>query len=127
MMNKTFLNALFFKHLYLLATLTLLSSCDFLKYFQDSTTNTPTTATTATSYIISVYLESPSLEFAELLVITAPEGSKFQDGAVISKIPGQIVLDKAGTWQLQARSSDLESEVVTLRIPEEYSVTVTMP
>jgi hypothetical protein len=123
-MNKMFWTTLFFKHLYFLAALMLLPSCDFIKYFQETSTNTqPTT----TYYIISVYLESPSIQFADLSIIKTPKDSKFQIGALISKIPGQIVLDKAGTWQFQARSDDIESEIITLRVPQERSFTIIMP
>jgi hypothetical protein len=117
-MNRTFGNAQFFKHSCLLAALMLLPSCDFIKYFQENSTNTqPTT----TYYIISVYLESPSIQSADLSIINAPQDSKFQVGAVISKIPGQIVLDKAGTWQFQAVSDDIESEIITLHVKNAHS------
>lgn len=66
----------------LLTAIMLLSSCEFIKYFQETPTTTPTTTT---NYIISVYLESPSLQAADLSVVNAPQGSKFQAGAIISK------------------------------------------
>jgi serine/threonine protein kinase len=87
--------------------------------------------TTATAnYIVSVNLDPPNLPPLELLVVTSPEGSRFRPGAIINnRVPGQgqIVLDRAGTWQFQGRFQDKLSEVVTLRAPEQYNLVITMP
>jgi serine/threonine protein kinase len=94
----------------------------------DGITGEPTTGTTTTAnYIVSVNLDPPNLPPLDLIVVASPEGSKFRAGAVVSKVPGQIVLDRAGTWQFQGRFQDKLSETVTLQAPEQYNLTITMP
>jgi serine/threonine protein kinase len=87
----------------------------------------PTEPTSAASYIVSVNVDPPSSLPLDLLVVSSPEGSKFRAGAVVSKVPGQIVLDKPGTWQFQARFQDILSQPVTLQSPEQYDLTIPMP
>jgi hypothetical protein len=94
----------------------------------DGITGGTTTGTTTTAnYIVSVNLDPPNLPPLDLIVVASPEGSKFRAGAVVSKVPGQIVLDRAGTWQFQGRFQDKLSETVTLQAPEQYNLTITMP
>jgi hypothetical protein len=45
----------------------------------------------------------------------------------VSKVPGQIVLDKPGLWQFQARFQDILSQPVTLQLPDQRTLTITMP
>jgi serine/threonine protein kinase len=81
----------------------------------------------AASYIVSVNVNPAGLPPLDLLVVSSPLGSKFRPGAVVSKVPGQIVLDRVGTWQFQARFQDALSEIVTVQLPDERNLTVTMP
>jgi hypothetical protein len=99
-------------------------------FTRDNVSDTiPNTSATA-NYIVSVNLDPPNLPPLELIVVSSPEGSRFRPGAVINnRVPGQgqIVLDKAGTWQFQGRFQDKLSEVVTLQAPEQYNLVITMP
>jgi serine/threonine protein kinase len=90
-------------------------------------TGQPAQNTTTANYIVSVNLDPPNLPPLDLIVVASPEGSRFRAGAVVSKVPGQIVLDKAGTWQFQGRFQDTLSGAVTLRTPEQHTLTITMP
>jgi serine/threonine protein kinase len=87
----------------------------------------PTETNSVASYIVSVNVEPNNLPPLDLLVVSSPEGSKFRAGSVVSKVPGQIVLDRAGTWQFQGRFQDELSETVALQLPEQYSLTIAMP
>jgi hypothetical protein len=87
----------------------------------------PTQTNSVASYIVSVNVEPNNLPPLDLLVVSSPEGSKFRAGAVVSKVPGQIVLDRAGNWQFQARFQDVLSDTVALQLPEQYNLTITMP
>jgi serine/threonine protein kinase len=83
--------------------------------------------TTVANYIVGVSVDPSNLPPLDLLVLSSPEGSKFRAGAVVNKVPGNIVLDRAGTWQFQARFQDVLSEPVTLQLPEQRSLTIAMP
>jgi hypothetical protein len=88
----------------------------------------PTEPNNATAnYIVSVNITPAGLPPLDLVVVSSPEGSKFRAGMVASKVPGQVVLDRLGTWQFQARFQESLSEPVTLQLPEQRSLTVTMP
>ncbi|MGL4610225.1 MAG: hypothetical protein ACRCYY_11200 [Trueperaceae bacterium] len=89
-----------------------------------TTQNIPTNTA---SYIVRVNVNPTNLPPLDLLVISSPEGSKFRAGAVVSKVPGDIVLDKPGLWQFQARFQDKLSQIVTLQPPDEYTLSITMP
>jgi serine/threonine protein kinase len=88
---------------------------------------TPTEPSNATSYIVGVSVTPAGLPPLDLLVLSSPEGSKFRAGAVVSKVPGQIVLDRPGSWQFQARFQDILSQPVTLQLPDQRTLVVTMP
>ena len=81
----------------------------------------------AANYIVSVNVTPAGLPPLDLVVVSSPEGSKFRVGMVASKVPGQVVLDRLGTWQFQARFQESLSEPVTLQLPEQRTLTVTMP
>jgi hypothetical protein len=87
----------------------------------------PAETSTAASYIVSVNVTPLGVPPLDLLVLSSPEGSKFRAGAVVSKVPGQIVLDRVGAWQFQARFQDILSEPVTLQLPDQRTLTITMP
>jgi hypothetical protein len=86
----------------------------------------PTEPSNVTSYIVGVSVTPAGLPPLDLLVLSSPAGSKFRAGAVVSKVPGQIVLDRVGTWQFQARFQDLLSEPVTLQLPDQRTLVITM-
>ncbi len=99
-----------------------------LAFFGTNGITGPATETTTTAnYIVSVNLDPPNLPPLDLIVVASPEGSKFRAGSVVSKVPGQIVLDRAGTWQFQGRFQDKLSGVATLQAPAQYTLTITMP
>lgn len=93
----------------------------------DSIRPATTETNNAASYIVSVNVTPANLPPLDLLVVSSPEGSKFRPGAVASKVPGQVVLDRLGTWQFQARFQNALSEPVTLQLPEQRNLTITMP
>ncbi len=97
-----------------------------LVFFRNAGTVPGNETTSSTSYIVSVNVagDVPPLD---LLVVSSPADSKFRAGAVVSKVPGQIVLDKAGTWQFQGRFQDVLSDTVTLQLPQERNLTIIMP
>lgn len=99
-----------------------------LVFFRRDGTNAATTETNnAASYIVSVNVNPANLPPLDLLVVSSPEGSKFRPGAVASKVPGQVVLDRLGSWQFQARFQDVLSEPVTLQLPDQRTLMITMP
>lgn len=80
----------------------------------------------AVRYIVNVSIEPDTLRQVRLLVVESPPGSRLRAGSEIATVPGPAVLDQAGLWRLQARFQDLASEVVTVRVPDERALTITL-
>lgn len=94
-----------------------------------------TVAPAEAQYLVEVNIAPANLPPAQLYVVQSPEGSRLPSGSGLSNYPSgrhQLVLDREGLWQLQARiqgvyPEDVYSEVVSLRLPEERSLTFTLP
>ena len=85
-----------------------------------------TTSTNSTlNYIVNVTVE-PNIP-VQLRIISSPAGSKKTVGSILNTVPNQIVLDQAGAWQFQGELQDLKSEVVSLLLPDQRSITIIMP
>lgn len=91
---------------------------------------TYTVPETAVNILVNVQIEPDNLPPIDLVVVSRPPQSRHQEGAVISQYPSgnyQLVLDKEGTWQFQGRFQDITSGVVTLTVPEQSGMVITMP
>jgi hypothetical protein len=78
-------------------------------------------------YIVGVEVEPDTLRNVTLLIVTSPPGSSFEPGHEVTFVPGPAVLDQAGTWQLQGRFQNRFSDVVTIEVPRDLSVTLVIP
>ena len=83
-----------------------------------------------TVYVVDATLGPPDLPPTDVYVVSSPAGSRNPPGALITVVspPGrQIALDRAGTWQLQARFQKRASEIVTFQVPQERAISFTLP
>ena len=81
-------------------------------------------------YVVDATLGPPDLPPTDVYVVSSPAGSRNPPGALITVVspPGrQIALDRAGTWQLQARFQKRASEIVTFQVPQERAISFTLP
>lgn len=81
----------------------------------------------AISHVVNVAVEPGDLPPVRLYVVSSPDGSQFQPGDILRSVPGQVVFDREGSWRLQGRFEDRASEVVTLQVPDDRSVTIVIP
>ena len=94
---------------------------------QNFRTASPQTPASGNLYVINVSLEPANSPPSDLYVISSPAGSSFRPGDGVSKVPGQIVLDKEGTWQLQARFQDRATNIISITVPQERTATLVLP
>lgn len=83
-----------------------------------------------TRYPVEVQIGPASLPPVEIVVVQSPAGSRLLPNTVVGRFsPGlnNIVLDKEGVWQLQARFQDRVSEVVSFELPQQRNVALTLP
>ncbi|MCA9836872.1 MAG: protein kinase family protein [Trueperaceae bacterium] len=83
-----------------------------------------------TQYIVVFNIEPTDLPPVDIIVVSSPEGSARPDNSLLGRYrPGsnQIALNKEGVWQFQGRFEDRLSEVVSLQLPEQRSLNITIP
>jgi hypothetical protein len=97
----------------------------FFRQRETPLVTTPTT--TALNYIVSVSVQPTNMPPVQLRIISSPAGSKKKAGSTLTTVPNQIVLDQAGIWQFQGEFQDLKSEIISLQLPEQRSMTIVMP
>ena len=78
------------------------------------------------TYLINVEVVPANVE-AELFVVESPAGSDLSAEQLVSVVPGSAVLDRTGVWRLQAQVGERRSEIREVRVPDERSVTFTLP
>ncbi len=81
---------------------------------------------TSGAYLVNVEMVPANLE-AQLFIVESPAGSSLPSGRPISIVPGSTVLDRTGLWRLQAQVGERRSEIEEVRVPEERTVTFTVP
>lgn len=107
------------------ATLVLAAILAFLALSRQGDRFNDPTATRAVVYVIDVAVSPANLPPVTLFVTEGPRGSKWQPGTALGNVPGRIVLDREGVWQLQGRFQDRVSEIAMLDLPSERQVTLT--
>lgn len=78
------------------------------------------------TYLINVEVVPANVQ-AELFVVESPAGSDLGTEQLVSIVPGSAVLDRTGVWRLQAQVGERRSEIKEVRVPDERSVTFTLP
>ena len=99
-------------------------------FWQQRRAAVPAPAASTVGYIVDAAIGPADLPPVDLYVVASPPGSRTPPGALVSRLspPGRrVALDKAGTWQLQARFEDRASEIVTFQVPQDRSVSFTIP
>ncbi len=87
---------------------------------------TGTGQTQSGSYLIRVEVIPANVQ-AELFVVESPAGSSLPLARPVSVVPGSAVLDRTGLWRLQAQVDGRLSDVQEVRVPEERTVTFSVP
>ena len=94
------------------------------------------TGSSDVNYLVEMTIGPPNIPPVELLVVQSPEGSRHAVGSLlVSRYGGgthQLVLDREGTWQLQARirgvyPEDVSSSIVSLTLPQQRNISFTLP
>ncbi|MEX2535415.1 MAG: hypothetical protein WD273_07400 [Trueperaceae bacterium] len=80
-----------------------------------------------TIYVVEVAVEPQTLPPVAIHLITSPPGSSLARGDTLGTAPRHLALDLPGTWAFQGRLQDRRSPVVTIQVPEERSLTLTIP
>lgn len=76
----------------------------------------------STRYIVDVEVVPDSLRLVTLSVVSNPPGSERSPGDEIATVPGPVVLDEAGEWQLQARFQQRVSNIRTVVVPTQETI-----
>jgi hypothetical protein len=84
-------------------------------------------ATPAGVFPLEVRVHPDRLPPVALVVVSSPPGSRHIPGTTLRTVPDRVVLDQAGTWQLQGRFDTRLSQVVTVVVPRDTSVVLTFP
>jgi hypothetical protein len=98
-----------------------------LALWRQGTTPVAPATRSGPQYIVDVRVLPDTLRNVTLLVVTSPPGSSFEPGHEVTIVPGAAVVDQAGTWQLQGRFQNRFSDVVTIEVPRDLSVTLVIP
>ncbi len=98
-----------------------------LVFFRQKTPTVIESNPSSLNYIVEVAVEPAGLSRVDLRIVGSPEGSKRKTGDILTTVPNQIVLDQAGIWKFQGEFQELKSEVVSLQLPDQRSMTIVMP
>lgn len=79
------------------------------------------------SHVVNVLVDPPNLPPVSLVVEQRPATSAFRSGTIIASVPRQVRFDAAGVWVVHASFQGRVSESVTLRVPEDRSITIVFP
>ncbi len=82
---------------------------------------------TALSHFVDVRVDPPNLPPVSLVVEQRPAASAFRSGTIIASVPRRVRFDAAGTWVVHASFQGRVSESVTIRVPEDTSITIVFP
>ncbi|MFO7544965.1 MAG: hypothetical protein R6W77_05665 [Trueperaceae bacterium] len=78
-------------------------------------------------HVVDVRIDPANLPPVSLVVDQSPSGSSFRSGTVIGSVPRRVVFDATGTWVVHAAFQGRTSDRVTLRVPEDRTLTLTFP
>jgi len=78
-------------------------------------------------HVVDVRVDPANLPPVSLVVDQSPNGSSFRAGTVIGSVPRRVVFDATGTWVVHAAFQGRTSDRVTLRVPEDRTLTLTFP
>lgn len=78
-------------------------------------------------HVVDVRVAPANLPPVSLVVDQSPSGSSFRAGTVIGSVPRRVVFDATGTWVVHAAFQGRTSDRVTLRVPEDRTLTLTFP
>ena len=101
-----------------------------LAFFRQGLNTYVAPAEQTVNYLVELDISPQNLPPVQVFVINSPEESRYSAGSILGSYPPgtrQIVLDKEGVWQLQARFQDRVSEIISFRLPEQRSVTLAIP
>jgi hypothetical protein len=112
----------------LIATLTLVVAAAVTAAFMlRARTNFTVGGGTTVHYLVEVTVEPTTLPPATLIVVDSPAQSRWRPGTIFGTVPGQVVLDRDGRWSFLAEYQGRRSEVVTLEVPNQSNITLTIP
>ena len=83
--------------------------------------------TPGVSHFVDVRVDPPNLPPVSLVVEQRPSASAFRSGTIIASVPRRVHFDAAGVWVVHASFQGRVSESVTLRVPEDTSITIVFP
>jgi hypothetical protein len=78
-------------------------------------------------HVVDVRVAPANLPPVSLVVDQSPSGSSFRPGTVIGSVPRRVVFDATGTWVVHAAFQGRTSDRVTVRVPEDRTLTLTFP
>lgn len=113
----------------LLAVLALAALALVNQLFNTSALPQAAPSTNVTQYIVRLEVSPASLPPVDIIVIESPAGSSLVTNQVLGKYPAgtnQVVLDREGLWRFQARFENSVSEIVSLQLPAERSVVLSI-
>lgn len=79
------------------------------------------------SHFVDVRVDPSNLPPVSLVVEQRPSASDFRSGTIIASVPRRVRFDAAGVWVVHASFQGRVSESVTLRVPEDTSITIVFP
>ena len=79
------------------------------------------------SHFVDVRVDPPNLPPVSLVGEQRPSASAFRSGTIIASVPRRVRFDAAGVWVVHASFQGRVSESVTLRVPEDTSITIVFP
>ena len=84
-------------------------------------------ATRAVERVLQVEIEPVGQPPVLLVVVESPAGSRFAAGTVLGSVPSPVMLDRDGTWRLEARFGALSSPVTEVHLPFERHLRLPFP
>jgi hypothetical protein len=81
----------------------------------------------ATVYVVEVFVAPDDLPPVTIHLLSSPPGSSLARGDRLGTAPRHLALDRAGTWVFQGSLQERRSEPVEIRVPEQRSLTLTIP
>jgi hypothetical protein len=87
----------------------------------------PAVGREATVYVVEVFVAPDDLPPVTIHLLSSPSGSSLARGDRLGTAPRHLALDRAGTWVFQGSLQERRSEPVEISVPEQRSLTLTIP
>jgi hypothetical protein len=87
----------------------------------------PAAVREATVYVVEVFVAPDDLPPVTIHLLSSPPGSSLARGDRLGTAPRHLALDRAGTWVFQGSLQERRSEPVEISVPEQRSLTLTLP